>query len=40
VGVVSHVGELRSRITSQLVVRKSASGSTVAVSTPGAESAA
>ncbi|MFC7492296.1 MULTISPECIES: AAA family ATPase [unclassified Knoellia] len=40
VGVVSHVGELRSRITSQLVVRKSASGSTVALSTPGAESAA
>lgn len=40
VGVVSHVAELRSRITSQLVVRKSASGSTVAVSTPGAESAA
>lgn len=40
VGVVSHVGELRSRITSQLVVRKTASGSTVAVSTPGAESAA
>lgn len=40
VGVVSHVGELRSRITSQLVVRKTASGSTVAISTPGAESAA
>jgi len=40
VGVVSHVGELRSRITSQLVVRKTASGSTVAVSAPGAESAA
>ena len=40
VGVVSHVGELRSRITSQLVVRKTASGSTVALSTPGAESAA
>ncbi|EAP99036.1 putative exonuclease [Janibacter sp. HTCC2649] len=40
VGVVSHVGELRSRITSQLVVRKTANGSTVDVSTPGAESAA
>lgn len=40
VGVVSHVGELRSRITSQVVVRKTASGSTVAISTPGAESAA
>ncbi len=40
VGVVSHVAELRSRITSQLSVRKTASGSTVAVSTPGAESAA
>ena len=40
VGVVSHVGELRSRITSQLAVRKTASGSTVAVSAPGAESAA
>jgi exonuclease SbcC len=40
VGVVSHVAELRSRITSQLCVRKSASGSTVAISTPGAESAA
>ena len=40
VGVVSHVAELRSRITSQLVVRKTASGSTIAVSTPGAESAA
>ncbi|KRE41485.1 AAA family ATPase [Knoellia sp. Soil729] len=40
VGVVSHVAELRSRITSQLVVRKTAGGSTVAVSTPGVESAA
>ncbi|MFW5469621.1 AAA family ATPase [Knoellia sp. CPCC 206435] len=40
VGVVSHVAELRSRITSQLSVRKTASGSTVVVSTPGAESAA
>lgn len=40
VGVVSHVAELRSRITSQLAVSKTASGSTVAVSTPGAESAA
>ncbi|WP_404382820.1 AAA family ATPase [Knoellia locipacati] len=40
VGVVSHVGELRSRITSQLAVRKTASGSTVAVSAPGSESAA
>ncbi|KGN33409.1 hypothetical protein N802_15110 [Knoellia sinensis KCTC 19936] len=40
VGVVSHVGELRSRITSQLLVRKTASGSTVSISGPGVESAA
>ncbi|KGN38866.1 AAA family ATPase [Knoellia subterranea] len=40
VGVVSHVGELRSRITHQLVVRKTASGSTVAIAGPGSESAA